>query len=43
VGAQVTEAKLKELEAKGLPARAVHKMMTELSAKHAKTSKNFWN
>jgi TRAP-type C4-dicarboxylate transport system substrate-binding protein len=43
VGAQVTEAKLKELEAKGLPARAVHKTMTELSAKHAKTSRNFWN
>jgi len=43
VGAQVTEARLKELEAKGLPARAVHKMMTELSARHAKTSKNFWN
>jgi TRAP-type C4-dicarboxylate transport system substrate-binding protein len=43
VGAQVTEAKLKELEGKGLPARAVHKTMTELSAKHAKTSKNFWN
>jgi TRAP-type C4-dicarboxylate transport system substrate-binding protein len=42
VGAQVTEAKLKELEGKGLPARAVHKMMTELSAKHASTSKNFW-
>ena len=43
VGAQVTEAKLKELEGKGLPARAVHKTMAELSAKHAKTSKNFWN
>ena len=43
VGAQVTESKLKELEGKGLPARAVHKMMTELSARHAKTSKNFWN
>jgi len=43
VGAQVTEAKLKELEAKGLPARAVHRMMTELSGKHAKTSRNFWN
>jgi len=43
VGAQVTEAKLKELEGKGLPARAVHKMMTELSARHAKTSRNFWN
>jgi len=43
VGAQVTEAKLKELEGKGLPARAVHKTMTELSARHAKTSRNFWN
>ena len=43
VGSQVTEAKLKELEGKGLPARAVHKMMTELSARHAKTSRNFWN
>ena len=43
VGAEVTEAKLKELEGKGLPARAVHKMMTELSARHAKTSRNFWN
>jgi TRAP-type transport system periplasmic protein len=42
VGAQVTEAKLKELEGRKLPARAVHKMMTELSAKHAATSKNFW-
>jgi TRAP-type C4-dicarboxylate transport system substrate-binding protein len=42
VGAQVTEAKLKELEGKGLPARAVHKVMTELSARHAKTSRNFW-
>ncbi len=43
VGAQVTEAKLKELEAKGLPARAVHRMMKELSEKHAKSSRNFWN
>src|SRR5688500_13831567 len=43
VGAQVTEAKLKELDAKGLPAREVHRMMKELSEKHAKTSRNFWN
>ena len=43
VGGQVTEAKLKELEGKGLPARAVHKMMTDLSSKHARTSRNFWN
>ena len=42
-GSQVTEAKLKELEGKGLPARAVHKMMVGLAEKHAKTSKNFWN
>ena len=42
VGAQVTEAKLKELEGKGLPARAVHKMMVGLAEKHAKSSKNFW-
>jgi TRAP-type C4-dicarboxylate transport system substrate-binding protein len=43
IGAEVTEAKLKELEGKGLPARAVHGMMKSLSEKHAKTSKNFWN
>ena len=42
-GAQVTEAKLKELEAKGLPARAVFKLMQDLSEKHSKTSKSFWN
>jgi len=43
VGEEVAEAKVKELEAKGLPARAVYNMMRELSAKHAKTSKNFWD
>jgi TRAP-type C4-dicarboxylate transport system substrate-binding protein len=43
VGAEVTEAKLKELEAKGLPARQVFKMMQSLSEKHAKGSRNFWN
>jgi TRAP-type C4-dicarboxylate transport system substrate-binding protein len=42
VGTEVTEAKLKELEGKGLPARAAFKMIQELSAKHAKTSRNFW-
>jgi TRAP-type transport system periplasmic protein len=42
IGASVTEAKLKELEGKGLPARAVHDMMVKLSEKNAKTSKNFW-
>jgi TRAP-type C4-dicarboxylate transport system substrate-binding protein len=43
IGGEVTEAKLKELEGKGLPARAVYSMMKSLSEKHAKTSKNFWN
>lgn len=43
IGEQVAEAKIKELEGKGLPARAVYNLMRELSAKHAKTSKNFWN
>lgn len=42
IGAQVSEAKIKELEAKGLPAREVYNKMRELSEKHAKTSKNFW-
>jgi TRAP-type C4-dicarboxylate transport system substrate-binding protein len=43
IGAEVTQAKLKELEGKGLPAREVFKMMQALSEKHAKTSRNFWN
>jgi TRAP-type C4-dicarboxylate transport system substrate-binding protein len=42
VGMEVTEAKLKELEGKGLPARAAFKQIQELSAKHAQTSRNFW-
>jgi TRAP-type transport system periplasmic protein len=41
-GEQVVEAKLKELEGKKLPARAVYKMMKSLSEKHAANSKNFW-
>ena len=43
IGEQVTEAKIKELESKGLPARAVYDLMKQLADKHAKTSKNFWN
>ena len=43
VGAQVTEAKLKELEAKGLPARAAFNLIKSLSEKHSKTSRTFWN
>lgn len=42
VAADVTEKMLADLEAKGQPARAVHKLMVELAEKHAKTSKNFW-
>ena len=42
VGAQVTEARIKELEAKGLPARAVYERMKALSEQYAKTSKSFW-
>ena len=43
IGAEVSEAKVKELEGKGLPARAVYAMMKSLAEKHAATSKNFWN
>jgi TRAP-type C4-dicarboxylate transport system substrate-binding protein len=42
IGEQVTEAKLKELEGKKLPARAVYNAMKSLAEKHAKSSKNFW-
>ena len=43
IGADVSEAKVKEYESKGMPARAVYDQMRALSDKHAKTSKNFWN
>lgn len=43
IGAQVDEAKIKELEGKGLPARQVYTLMKSLAEKHSKTSKNFWN
>jgi TRAP-type C4-dicarboxylate transport system substrate-binding protein len=42
IGAEVSEAKLKELEGKGLPARAVYTLMKSLADKHARTSKTFW-
>src|SRR5829696_6089945 len=42
IGAELTEAKIKELEAKSLPARAVYTTMKALAEKHAKTSKSFW-
>jgi len=43
IGAEVAEAKLKEYEGKGMPARAVHAMMRALADRHAKTSKSFWD
>jgi TRAP-type transport system periplasmic protein len=43
IGADVAAARVKELEDKGAPARAVHEMMKSLAEKHASTSKNFWN
>lgn len=43
VGAEVTEAKLKELEGKGLKAREAFKTIQSLSEKHSKSSRNFWN
>jgi TRAP-type C4-dicarboxylate transport system substrate-binding protein len=42
IGGDVTEAKIKELEAKGMPARAVYTTMKSLADQHAKNSKNFW-
>lgn len=42
VGAEVTEAKIKELEGKGLAARAAFSLIKSLSEKHAKSSRNFW-
>jgi TRAP-type C4-dicarboxylate transport system substrate-binding protein len=43
IGATVAEAKVNELESKGMPARAIYTMMKSLAEAHAKTSKNFWN
>ena len=43
IGATVAEAKVNELESKGMPGRAIYAMMKSLAETHAKTSKNFWN
>ena len=43
IGAEVSEAKIKEYEGKGMPGRAVYDQMRGLAEKHSKTSKNFWN
>jgi len=43
IGADVAEARVKELESKGMPARAIYDRMKSLALEHAKSSKNFWN
>lgn len=43
IGADLSERHVKDLEAKGLPARAVYNMMRQLAEKHSKTSFSFWN
>jgi TRAP-type C4-dicarboxylate transport system substrate-binding protein len=43
IGADVAEARVKELDGKGMPASAVFAMMKSLAEKHAKASKNFWH
>ena len=43
IGAEVSEAKVKEYDSKGMPGRAVYDQMRALAEKHSKTSKNFWN
>ena len=43
IGAGVAEARIEELEGKGLPARAIYTTMQALAAKHAKTSRSFWD
>ena len=43
IGAELSEKHVKDMDAKGLPAVAVYRMMRSLSEKHAKTSRNFWN
>jgi TRAP-type C4-dicarboxylate transport system substrate-binding protein len=43
IGAEVADKHLKDLEAKGMPVRAVYDQIKALAEKHSKTSKNFWN
>jgi TRAP-type C4-dicarboxylate transport system substrate-binding protein len=43
IGAEVAEARVKDLESKGMPARAIYDRMKSLAQEHAKSSKNFWN
>jgi TRAP-type C4-dicarboxylate transport system substrate-binding protein len=43
IGADVAEARVKELESKGMPARAIYDRMKSMAEEHSKSSKNFWN
>jgi TRAP-type C4-dicarboxylate transport system substrate-binding protein len=43
IGAQVDESRVKELEGKGLPARAVYDRIKMLADQHSRNSKTFWN
>jgi TRAP-type C4-dicarboxylate transport system substrate-binding protein len=43
IGAELSERHIRELDAKGLPASAVYKLMRERAERAAKTSKSFWN
>jgi TRAP-type C4-dicarboxylate transport system substrate-binding protein len=43
IGADVADAKVKEIDGKGLPGRTVYDAMRALADKNAKTSANFWN
>ena len=43
IGATVAEAKMNEMESKGMPARAIYTKMRALAETHAESSKNFWN
>ena len=43
IGAEVSEAKVKEYDGKGMPGRAVYDSMRSLAERHGKTSKSFWN
>lgn len=42
IGAQVSDAVVKAMEARGMPARAVQAMLKALAARHAATSRNLW-
>ncbi|HEY7246287.1 MAG TPA: TRAP transporter substrate-binding protein [Xanthobacteraceae bacterium] len=43
IGAEVAQAKVHDLESKGVPARAIYDRMKSLAEEHARTSRTFWN